>query len=93
MVGLSSSFGDGGEEDVYLVKLNASGEEKWSQTYGGEKSDVGHSVAVEAAGLRAARSLGSGGFLFRELVKSRTIRRDRRCGCRRRRRRRAPRSG
>ena len=36
LAGQTNSFGDG-EEDGYLVKVNAEGEEIWSQTFGGSK--------------------------------------------------------
>jgi hypothetical protein len=36
--GQTDSFGEG-EEDGYLVKVNAQGEEIWSQTYGGPQED------------------------------------------------------
>lgn len=33
-----------GEEDVYLIKLDGDGNLCWSQTYGGERFEMGHSV-------------------------------------------------
>jgi hypothetical protein len=38
LAGQTNSFGDG-EEDGYLVKVNAQGEEIWSQTFGGAQED------------------------------------------------------
>ncbi len=38
LAGQTTSFGEG-EEDGYLVKVNAQGEEIWSQTYGGPRED------------------------------------------------------
>jgi len=43
LVGSTKSFG-AGERDVYLVKLDASGDEIWSKTYGGALNDEGRSV-------------------------------------------------
>jgi hypothetical protein len=49
IAGDSYSFGGTGE--VYLVKTDASGNEVWSNTFGGEyASDAGHSVAVTPDG-------------------------------------------
>ncbi len=43
VVGYTTSFGSG-NEDVYLVKTNASGDTLWTRTYGGEYTDSGYSV-------------------------------------------------
>lgn len=43
VVGYTSSFG-AGQEDVYLVKLDGSGNPVWSQTFGGVNDDRGNSV-------------------------------------------------
>jgi hypothetical protein len=49
IAGDSYSFGGTGE--VYLVKTDVSGNEEWSNTFGGEyASDAGHSVAVAPDG-------------------------------------------
>ncbi|NQS98339.1 MAG: hypothetical protein HQ591_07790, partial [candidate division Zixibacteria bacterium] len=43
IVGETESFGAGGS-DVYLIKTDASGNEQWSQTFGGSGWDYGESV-------------------------------------------------
>ena len=43
IVGKTSSFGAGGY-DVYLLRVNADGEEVWSRTYGGVNTDIGHDI-------------------------------------------------
>jgi len=46
-----NSYSFGGTGQVYLVKADASGNEVWSNTFGGEyASDAGHSVAVAPDG-------------------------------------------
>ena len=40
---MTGSFGNG-DNDVYLIKTNASGIEQWSQTFGGTGNDLGYSV-------------------------------------------------
>jgi hypothetical protein len=42
-VGFTNSYGAGGY-DVYLVKTDSMGNEKWQQTYGGSNWDFGYSV-------------------------------------------------
>ena len=65
MVGLSSSFGDGGE-DVYLVRTDAQGAVVWEKTFGGEHSDNGWAVhETSNGGFMVAgftKSYGAGGF-------------------------------
>lgn len=39
-----------GGTDIYLVKLNSSGEIEWARTAGGSGSDAGRGVAVDVAG-------------------------------------------
>jgi len=43
IAGYSTSFG-AGQEDVYLIETDASGEEVWSQTYGGVGNDIGKAI-------------------------------------------------
>lgn len=43
IAGETRSFGSG-SQDGWLVKLNSSGEQQWSQTYGGPESDVIYAV-------------------------------------------------
>lgn len=49
LLGYTSSFGEG-SEDMYLVRLDAQGEELWSQTYGGEGDDNGWDLLEVADG-------------------------------------------
>lgn len=60
--GFTDSYG-AGEEDVYLVKVDAGGDEVWMQTYGGKRIDVGAAVdATDDGGCAfAASSLSHGG--------------------------------
>jgi hypothetical protein len=43
IVGFTMSYGSG-PEAVYLIKTDASGNQQWSQTFGGSSSDRGYSV-------------------------------------------------
>jgi hypothetical protein len=43
VAGATNSFG-AGLQDVYLLRLNASGDTLWTRTYGGSSTDVGKSV-------------------------------------------------
>ncbi|MDD2891182.1 MAG: hypothetical protein PHE49_11190, partial [bacterium] len=43
ITGYTNSFGAGGA-DVYLIKINSSGDTLWTKTFGGSGSDYGHSV-------------------------------------------------
>gem|GEM_PF-3563004 len=47
VAGSSNSFNTEGDYDVYLVKLNASGEKIWEKTYGGNDNDAAQ-VVLEA---------------------------------------------
>lgn len=49
VVGRTRSFGMG-DKDVYLVKLDSSGNELWSRAYGSAGSDEGYSVAENRDG-------------------------------------------
>ncbi len=63
-VGLTRSFGEG-DDDIYLVKTDATGSVLWTQTYGGPETDNGWSVHESAEGLVLAgftESFGTGGF-------------------------------
>jgi len=39
LVGSTDSFGAGGTQDIYLLRLNAAGDVVWSRTYGGSDTD------------------------------------------------------
>ncbi len=60
--GFTSSFGKG-EEDIYVVKIDAFGKEIWSETYGGKRMDRAKSVFTDADGgsVIGATSLSYGG--------------------------------
>ena len=63
-VGLTRSFGEG-DDDIYLVRTDATGSVLWTQTYGGPETDNGWSVHESAGGLVLAgftESFGTGGF-------------------------------
>ncbi|MEM1323525.1 MAG: T9SS type A sorting domain-containing protein [Bacteroidota bacterium] len=45
ILGTTYSFGNGGF-DIYLVKTDFGGTELWSHTYGGEFTDIGHSLSL-----------------------------------------------
>ncbi len=63
-VGATESEGAGGG-DIYLVRLEASGEVRWSRTHGGEGEDNGWSVLETSDGFAVAGftdSYGAGGF-------------------------------
>lgn len=47
--GYTHSFGEG-EEDVYLIKIDGSGNKIWSRTYGGARLDMANSVYLTADG-------------------------------------------
>jgi len=49
IVGYTSSFG-AGEEDTYLVKLDAKGNLQWTKTIGGENWEAGHSLIQTSDG-------------------------------------------
>lgn len=49
LTGTTRSFA-AGERDLYLIKTDSSGELTWSQVFGEERDDVGHSVRETADG-------------------------------------------
>lgn len=49
ITGFTNSYG-AGDEDIWLIKTNASGIEQWNKTYGGSKSDSGKSVQQASDG-------------------------------------------
>jgi len=64
IAGTTTSFGAGGE-DVYVVKLDASGNLQWTKTIGGKKEDAGISLIQTSDGGYAiagyTKSFGAGG--------------------------------
>ncbi|MDD5528644.1 MAG: T9SS type A sorting domain-containing protein [bacterium] len=66
IAGGTSSSG-AGSADVYLVKINSSGDIMWARTYGGTDSDEGYSVQSVPGGFIIAggtHSFGAGGDDF-----------------------------
>jgi len=49
ITGFTYSFGNG-ENDVWLIKTNSTGDEEWSQTFGGSSTDYGYSVQQTSDG-------------------------------------------
>ena len=70
--GHTNSLGAGGK-DVYLIKVDSTGRELWSRTYGGAESDLGVAV-LEAAGggYLVLGSTGSSGAGNRDVCLIRT---------------------
>ena len=63
-VGVTSSFGEG-NEDIYLVKVDASGDLQWTRTFGGPGDDNGWAVHEHGERLVLAGftdSFGAGDF-------------------------------
>lgn len=48
LIGSTKSYGNG-NNDIYIVKTNADGDQEWASTYGGNENDKGHSI-VEVIG-------------------------------------------
>ena len=67
IAGHTSSYGVG-NYDFWLVKTNAYGNEQWNQTYGGNVTDVAHSVQQNIDGgyiiAGYTSSYGAGGYDF-----------------------------
>jgi predicted secreted protein len=67
LAGYTSSFG-AGEEDVWLLKVDGSGDMQWNRTYGGEEADFAFSVIATSDGGYAVAgytgSFGAGGDDF-----------------------------
>jgi hypothetical protein len=65
LAGFSDSFGTDGSRDVWLIRAEADGSERWAYVYGGGRSDEGHSVAQTADGgfiiAGFTSSFGAGG--------------------------------
>jgi hypothetical protein len=63
IAGSTSSYG-AGDRDVYLVKINASGDTLWTRTWGDTNADLGYSVQPTSDGgyviAGSTRSFGSG---------------------------------
>jgi hypothetical protein len=67
LAGETQSFGEG-ESDFWLIAIDDNGEELWSQTYGGNRSDICYSVIRTVRGGFAlagqTNSFGQGRFDF-----------------------------
>jgi len=65
LAGATDTHSTGGGRDMYLLKLNASGDSLWSRAYGGEDEDVADSVIQTNDGGYLlggyTRSFGAGG--------------------------------
>ena len=48
--GETGSFGDGGGDNLFLVKYNSSGTQQWNSTWGGDGGEYGFGVAVDSLG-------------------------------------------
>jgi hypothetical protein len=46
----TTNLGGGGASDVFVSKLDSSGNLVWAKTFGGTSSDIGYSVAVDGSG-------------------------------------------
>jgi predicted transcriptional regulator len=67
VAGYTTSFG-AGKEDMYVVKLDSSGNVQWTKTIGGSDKDVARSIIRSSDGgyivAGYTRSFGSGGGYF-----------------------------
>ena len=55
IVGRTASFGNGGN-DVYLIKIDAAGNQEWSNTYGSAGEDIGRSAVETTDGYMVTGS-------------------------------------
>ena len=73
IVGSSTSYGAGGS-DLWILKVDASGEFTWSKTYGGQGNDVGKDIVQTSDGgyiiTGYTRSFSSGGDMDLWLIKT-----------------------
>ena len=73
IVGSSTSYGAGGS-DLWILKVDASGEFSWSKTYGGQGNDVGKDIVQTSDGgyiiTGYTRSFSSGGDMDLWLIKT-----------------------
>ncbi|KPJ52922.1 hypothetical protein AMJ39_06540 [candidate division TA06 bacterium DG_24] len=68
IAGRTASFSVGGDDDVYLIKIDAAGDTVWTRSYGGAGDDRGSSVAQTSDGgyiiAGGTDSFGEGGDLY-----------------------------
>lgn len=73
IVGSSTSYGAGGS-DLWILKVDASGEFSWSKTYGGQGNDVGKDIVQTSDGgyiiTGYTKSFSSGGDMDLWLIKT-----------------------
>ena len=73
IVGSSTSYGAGGS-DLWILKVDASGEFSWSKTYGGQGNDVGKAIVQTSDGgyiiTGYTKSFSSGGDMDLWLIKT-----------------------
>ena len=73
IVGSSTSYGAGGS-DLWVLKLDVTGEFMWSKTYGGQGNDIGKDIIQTSDGgyiiTGYTRSYSSGGDSDLWLIKT-----------------------